>query len=149
MAVEYQQSLEELLEKLSFDLELPDSWDDFFEKSGLVPCSPQDRRRFPRRYFRERAVMRLEQSLPQFPRERSGFGVYTKDLSRRGLSFLHHQQIFPEEKLELWTSLGKLRLTAVRCRKINDLCYEIGTTIHDEDTDLVLPGTRCEADDEG
>ena len=93
----------------------------FFAQEGMTPTHFDERRRFPRFYFRDKAII-----------ERDGqqFGVYTADLSRVGILLLHSQQLLPCEAIRLLLPSGKVMdLTVRRCRRQGKLCYECGCQI--------------------
>lgn len=121
-------------EKLNFPLanapclvRLPPQWEDFFEKTGWVPAILPDRRRFPRVYLRTQALLVYRQTFPALPRPAIAYTVYTKDISRGGIGFLHGEQLFPSEQMILILPDGKARLIqVVRCRRIGPNCFEIG-----------------------
>lgn len=100
-------------------VELPEEWSDFFSVSGLSDSRYDDQRRFSRRRHRRKAIL-----------ERNGafYTVYTKDVSRTGVGLLHHEQMFPCEKVKIWLP-GNLNfsLRVTRCLRIQKHCYECGT----------------------
>jgi hypothetical protein len=119
--------LAEAIAGLATDVELPESWADYFSESGVLPTHPQDRRRFARYCLRTAAAMRLVETLPHLQRSDQWFKVYAKDVSRTGFSFLHSTQLFPGECVELVIDeshhyVGKV----VRCRKVAPRCFVIG-----------------------
>lgn len=58
---------------------------------------------------------------------------YAKDLSRMGLGFFSPVNLLPKKVIRLWLSNGQLlKLRVVRCRRLGDKCYEIGTVFHIE-----------------
>ncbi len=106
---------------------LPPSWTDFFEKTGLVQAALAERRQFPRINLRSRAVLQYRQTFPSLPRPAFTYTVYTKDISRSGVSFLHGEQLYPSEQMILILPDGKpRRIQVVRCRRIGPSCFEIG-----------------------
>jgi len=50
---------------LPCQIEVPPGWDDYFEREGPLPAVFAERRRFPRFFFRRRAVMRYHDALPR------------------------------------------------------------------------------------
>ncbi|HVX60856.1 MAG TPA: hypothetical protein VHC19_09645 [Pirellulales bacterium] len=109
-------------------VELPEAWDDYFDRAGPIPSFPGDNRRFPRYYIRGRAAMAIIDALPGKPRDESWHGVYTKEISREGLRFLHSEQLFPREKLQIIMPDGQTRIVEVaRCRRVQPACYDVKT----------------------
>ncbi len=120
-------SLTEAIACLATDIELPASWEDFFTESGVLPTQPNDRRQFARHRFRTAAAMRHVDTLPNLQRSGQWYKVYAKDVSRAGFSFVHSEQLFPGESIELVIDeshryLGRVR----RCRKVGPSCYVVG-----------------------
>ena len=115
------------IDSLPCEIELPESWKDFFEHTGALPCCQGDRRRFPRFCLRTSAAMRLHQNIPELDRPDHWCKVYAKDVSRSGFSFLHSEQLFPRERLELLVDATHHYIGEVRqCRRVGPKCYIIG-----------------------
>jgi hypothetical protein len=98
---------------------------EFFDKSGMLPVTPDDGRRFPRFYFRTCAEAIIH---PLFnAREPSRCFVLTRDLSRGGVSLLHASQLFPGQRLDLVLNGEPPRpVEVVRCRRLKDGSYVVG-----------------------
>lgn len=121
------QTLSERLASCVCDVELPSAWQDYFEQSGVMPTFDGDGRRFPRFYARRKAALEHRQSLFAKPRPIVWHGVYTKNISRQGLGFLHSEQLFPGERMRIVLSDDLLReIEVIHCRRIQRRCYEIG-----------------------
>jgi len=119
--------LELLLARSPCLVRLPPDWSDFFEKTGLVQGVMAERRQFPRINLRSRAVLQYRQTFPSLPRPAFTYTVYTKDISRSGLAFLHGEQLYPSEQMIIILPDGKPRkIEIVRCRRIGPSCFEIG-----------------------
>ena len=63
-------------------------------------------------------------------REDQAGTVLVKDLSKSGIGILYHRQIFPGERFDILVLGRTIDVTAVRCRRIDALCYETGAIIH-------------------
>lgn len=122
----YHEQLKQLLLVTECPVQLPAQWSDFFDQKDNLQPYHSDKRRFVRRNFRSRCILDLEQSLPGVPREQKSYGVYSKDISRNGIAFLHSEQLFPGEKICVWLPTSKVRVTVARCRRHAEFCYEIG-----------------------
>lgn len=121
------QTLIERLDACICEVELPPVWQNYFGESGAMPTFEGDGRRFPRFYARSKAALELSQSLPARPRNYAWHGIYTKNISRQGLGFLHSEQLYPCERLRLVLADGVPReIEVVHCRRIQRRCYEIG-----------------------
>lgn len=102
-------------------VEIPVEQDDFFNRTGALPLTFDDQRQFRRSYFRKRAILQHGGELAR---------IYTLDLSRGGLAFLHVKQLFPLDQVSVWLeSLLCLRVEVARCRRIEDCCFECGARL--------------------
>ena len=107
-----------MVEGVDCEIQIPSTWTDFFERRGPMPVLFTDERRFPRYFFRKRAVLKHGKKLSK---------VYTKDISREGLSFLHSRQLYPCTEVLVWLSSEQcVHLTVARCLRVRDCCYECG-----------------------
>jgi hypothetical protein len=109
------------------DVELPVDPESFFGKSGMMPAQNDERRRYPRFYFRHEALLKIQSTLPAFPRQASLKRILTRDISRQGVGLLVDQQFFPKERFLLilpnvWTRL--IEITS--CRKLSAHSFEVG-----------------------
>ena len=94
---------------------------EFFRYSGPLPTQFSDRRRHRRVHFRNRAILEYGGSR---------FAVYTKDLSRSGIAFLHAEQLYPGDQLRLILARGPVvPLVVRRCLRVRERCYECGGEI--------------------
>ena len=107
-----------MMERVDCDIQMPSTWTDFFDRRGPTPVVFTDERRFPRYYFRKRAFLKHGTKLSK---------VYTKDISREGLSFLHSHQLYPCAEVLVWLSSEQcVHLVVARCLRVRDCCYECG-----------------------
>ena len=121
------ESIVDAIECLPTEIVLPDSWQDFFSEKGPLPTVSHERRQFARFRLRTVAAMRNLNDLPNLIRSKEWHKVFAKDVSRTGFSFLHSDQLFPGESIELVIDdshryLGRVR----RCRKVSEKCYVVG-----------------------
>ncbi len=118
--------LSELTESLPCRVIFPESWGDFFEQSGPLPSGPDDMRQCPRYYYRLTIAIQYRQTLPSLPRDPVWHKIYTRDLSRSGLSFLHFEQLYPGERLNvLLPGDTEASIEIVRCHRVQAHCYII------------------------
>jgi hypothetical protein len=82
------------------DLTLGEPAAEFFAKSGPLPPSYDEVRRFPRFYFRTCAEATIR---PLGKREMPAGQcfVLTRDVSRSGMSLLHCEQLFPGQRIDV------------------------------------------------
>lgn len=122
------QPLIQELAALACNIELPGAWQDFFTRSGPAGTCEGDQRRFPRFHVRGKAALLYGPGLPNMPRSPSRHGIYLKDICRAGIGFLHSEQLFPRERVNILLADGIARIVeVVHCRRIQRHCYEVGT----------------------
>jgi hypothetical protein len=93
-------------------------------------CAVTDKERRNTRRSRYRVSARISYTPPGATRPKS-FGVFTRNLSRTGLSFLHKTLIYPRQGVEVQLplpdrSIRHLRAQVVRVRPAGAGMYEIG-----------------------
>ncbi len=121
------QRLTNVVGPLTFELQMPNSPEEYFAVSGAMPLIENDQRRYVRKHIRVTAAIQYRRSLPALLRPAQWHKVLTRDLSRSGIAFLHSQQVFPMEQLLLVLPDCKPRcIEIVRCRRLGDSCYQIG-----------------------
>jgi len=122
----HNQQLARLLQRLPLKVNAPESSTGYYDKFGVLPSYADDNRRYARKYLRSEAVCELLSTLPAIARKHSYYRVILQDVSRAGIGFLHHQQLYPNENVVLWTNAGKLRAVVRRCIKQCEDRYEVG-----------------------
>jgi hypothetical protein len=126
--------LTELLSQTPCHVRLPPEWQDYFARRGVLQPTVNDGRRFVRYCHRDKAILELEQTIVAVPREHGFHCVYTKDISRCGVSFLHDQQLYPGEKPHLWLPIGRTRCMVVWCQRHNEACFTVGASFLETST---------------
>lgn len=128
-------TVERLLAELPCCVLPPEGEKLYVAKSGVTPTDADDRRRFPRFYFRRKAVVKTFTSMPKLAREERLACVYLRDLSRRGVAFLYDKQLFPGEKCLIFIpELGNRQVDVASCRRLTAGCYTIGSFFSASDT---------------
>jgi hypothetical protein len=124
--------------QLPCDIELPPSWNDFFDHPESRPLRevPIEKRRYARRYLRAYAGLQYRQTAPVLRRPMMWHRVYMTNLSQGGILFLHAEQLFPLERMWMILPDPRVRefvpdpedciIEVVRCHRIQDHCFEIG-----------------------
>jgi len=98
---------------------LPEDFEAFRAARGATPLQFNTRRNYRRFFLRSKAIL---------TRREARLGVYTKDVSRKGIGILSPIQLFPKERIQLQLPSGaKYGLEVVRCRRVAANCYECGT----------------------
>jgi hypothetical protein len=135
---DYSSQLNRLLEACECDVAVPSEWEERLNRRGVIPPIAGDRRGDIRHYCSGHALLKIEQTLPAIPRERTVAQVVTRDVAPQGIGFFHSEQLFPGERIALWLAGGKRSFEVVRCVQHNDDCYEIGAVAIDS-TDSDAP----------
>ncbi len=110
-------------------IKLPPELVGFFEATGYTESTLFESRRNARLRVRAAADLSILKMLPSIPRKELEFGVLVKDVSQRGISFIAHKQLFPEECVTIQFNSRVFELRIVRCRRLNELCYECGAEV--------------------
>jgi hypothetical protein len=106
-------------------LTLPETPAEFFDKAGPLTPSLDDKRRFPRFYFRSVAEATIYPL--RADQEPAHCYVLTRDLSRSGIGLVHTAQLFPGQRIDL-TLNGQepKRVEVVWCKRQSKDSYFIG-----------------------
>src|SRR5437773_1418339 len=80
---------------------LPPEWKDYFQRRGPQAWQGDEIRRYVRSHFPMPALLEVKTTLPAIPREPARHAVLMKNISRQGSSFLHADQLYPGERVEL------------------------------------------------
>ena len=128
-----------LLERLRCRIELPDQFANLENRRGVLPTQANDMRRAARVYCPGKLLIESFASLPAIPRNHQYVVGYSVDISSSGIRFLHDTELFPGERVTLWTSAQQLSCTVARCRRLNANCYEVGASFIDEDPAIEDP----------
>ncbi len=125
---DYQQQLERNGAQAHCLVELPADWEHVERQRGRKPRVDDERRRFMRSYYPTQSLLEVDQSIDAIERGRQFHVIYVLDLSRNGMGFFHHAQLFPGEQLTLWLPTGKRSCAVARCLRRDARCYEVGVT---------------------
>lgn len=126
---DYSTRLAELIRSIDWQIRLPPDWDDFFGDKGVASSCHDDRRRHQRMNVRTPGLMWFAKTLPNFPREAEPVGIYTRDLSRRGLGLVTPTQLYPEEILRIVLQTFWLEVRVVSCRRVAEACFIVGAEL--------------------
>lgn len=129
LEVDYSTKFDELLSSVSWDIELPIEWSDYFEERGEVASYVEDQRNNQRLKVRTHGLLWFDRTLPFLKRESGVVGIYTRDFSRHGCGFLMPFELYPEEQVRIVLPTFWVHLHVVRARRITSKCYEVGATL--------------------
>ena len=100
---------------------------DFAQRSGALPTTWDEARRFPRFYYRTRAAATIHPLAGSVGQMLQQCTVLTRDLSRGGLNLLHSEQLFPGQQIDVTLTDGPARRVEVKwCRRLAVRCYSAG-----------------------
>jgi hypothetical protein len=119
------ENLHHLWGRLDCKIELPEPENRFFAAKGIQACGSVDERQFPRYFYRNKAFL-----------HHAGrwLAIYAKDVSHSSLGFIHCEQLFPCEEVQILFLNGtKVNLIVRRCRRLCKSCYECGSHIDAKD----------------
>lgn len=115
-------------------VQLPEELRAFYRESGYHPTTVSEHRSNARLRVRREAEIRFIFTPPallawaDLPNRDTG-RVLIKDLSKTGIGILYHQQIYPEERIQVAFQGRLIHAVAVRCRHLADACFETGAII--------------------
>lgn len=135
----YSQKMKLLLDRLRCRIRLPEQFADLEHRRGVLPAEAIDMRRSARVYCPGKLIIETFATLPAVPRNHQYVVGYSVDISESGIRFLHDTELYPGERVTLWTSAQRVTCTVVRCRRLNEMCYEIGASLIDEDPTMEGP----------
>ena len=122
-----EQKLVSAVGPLKCDVKLPSSYEDDACQTGQLPGAYSDRRRHPRFSFHVCAALLYRQTLPALSRPDGWHKVFTKDLARGGLSFLHSEPLFPRERMQLVIpGQAERTIEVVSCARVQKRCFRVG-----------------------
>lgn len=124
-----------LLNRLSCRIVMPDKYADLQNRRGILPSDMRERRRHARVYCPSKILVESFPTLPAIPRNHQYVVGYSVNISKSGICFLHDTQLFPGERVTLWTHKGQLTAMVARCMKYNDQCFEVGAMFHLDEPD--------------
>jgi len=126
---DYPEQLSSLLPTLPNKIVLPEPLSDILSRRGAAPSCVDERRRFARFYFGAKAVLEISPTLPAIPREEGRHAIYTANLSRSGVGFLHFEELYPGETVKLWLSQAKISCVVMHCSRKGPDCYFVGASL--------------------
>ena len=122
-----EQTLVSAVGPLKCDVTLPSSFEDNARQTGQLPGAYSERRRHPRFNCGGCAALKYRQTFPALSRPDGWYKVFTKDLSRGGLSFLHSDPLFPRERVQIvLPRQGARIIEVVSCIRVQDRCFRVG-----------------------
>jgi hypothetical protein len=94
-----------------------------------LPTKPGDLRRYVRFVSDFEAILQVLDRWPEHSPIRQPYLVPIHNISRDGLQAFHHEQLFPDDRIQLKLLSSTRIYRVVRCRRVTELCYELGVQI--------------------
>ncbi len=125
-----QQSFEQIIELLTMRIRLTESLaESLRNERGAAHTNPFELRSASRfKCFGEGIVTFTPESF-QMPEQESPSLVIVRDLSRKGIGILSHQQWYPEQEVQLQMEHATVFARIARARRLAPFCYEVGLII--------------------
>lgn len=117
------------LEQLPLLVQLPSHLANYFKEVGYMPTRYNESRSVARMRVRCEAVLTSLIVPPFIQRTETTARVLLKDLSKVGLGFLCHQQMWPTETFRIHLQGRTLDGRVVRCHKLGENCYDVGSLL--------------------
>ena len=101
----------------------------YLPNGAVLPTTPEDTRRFVRRASNLQAKLEIVEAWKLAVDAERLFLVPVTNISRAGACFMHHTQLYPDDRVIL--DFGSLRreFQVTRCRRVASDCYEIGAQV--------------------
>jgi hypothetical protein len=110
-------------------VKLPPQLGNFFSEVGYMPTAFVEKRSAARMRVRCESVITTTFAPAFVRRTDKSTRVLVKDLSRTGIAVLTHHQMWPTETFQIELHRRKLNARVVRCRKLGEDCYEVGSLV--------------------
>lgn len=94
-----------------------------------LPSHAGDLRRYVRFVSDFEAVLNIVEAWPDYAPRPQSYLVPIHNISRDGLRIFHHEQLFPEDRVQLDLLSSQRVYRIVRCRRVAENCYELGAQI--------------------
>jgi hypothetical protein len=100
---------------------------EFFALSGPMPTVANEKRRFPRFYFRSCAEALIYPLRGGDNPQPAHCYLLTRDISRSGIGLVHTQQLFPGQRVDvILNGQSPKQAKVVWCRRFHDNRYVVG-----------------------
>ena len=128
-----ERSAASLIGSLPCRVQLPEKLKESFELKGPTPTMPDENRRYPRLRCRSeghRAGLQCVSTYDSLARTDAWAAAYVADFSKGGIQVIHHEQLYPGERVRVLLVTGNLLdVEVVRCRRLGQACYTVGAKI--------------------
>jgi hypothetical protein len=94
-----------------------------------LPTQAGDLRRFVRFVSDFEAELRVLEKWPERTPGSQAYLVPIHNISRDGLQVFHHEELYPDDRVQLKLLSSTRVYRIVRCRRVTELCYELGVQI--------------------
>jgi len=125
-----QQSFEQLIATLDMRVQLTESLiESLGAERGVTRSNPFEHRRAARFRCNGECIARISDKSFQMPGQETESLAIVRDLSRKGVGIISHQQWYPEQTLEVQMPSASVKARVARVRKLGPCCFEVGLII--------------------
>ena len=125
-----QHSFEQLIATLEMRVQLTESLiESLGTERGVTRTNPFEHRRAARFRCNGECITKISEQSFQMPGQESESHAIVRDLSRKGMGIIAHQQWYPEQTVEVQMPKASLTARVARVRKIGPFCFEVGLFI--------------------
>lgn len=125
-----QQSFEQLIETLKMKVQLTESLiESLKSERGVTRTNPFEHRRVARFRCYGECITRISECSFQMPGQEIVSRTIVRDLSRNGVGLISHQQLYPEQTIEVQMHNASVTALVARVCKLGPHCFEVGSTI--------------------
>jgi len=125
-----QQSFDQLIATLDMRVQLTESLiESLGSERGVTRTNPFEHRRVARFRCNGECVTKISNSSFHMPGQETESLAIVRDLSRKGVGIISHQQWYPEQTMEVQMINASVSARVARVRKLGPCCFEVGLII--------------------
>ena len=131
MLVEYRSStFEQLVDSLTMRIQLTDELrETLSSQRGATHSNLFELRGASRFRCYGKCVVKMSEASFRMPGQESQSLAIVRDISRKGIGLISHQQWYPEQLLDLSLESAKVAARVARVRRSGPFCFEVGLII--------------------
>ncbi len=125
-----QQSFEQLIASLDMRIQLTESLiESLGMERGVTRTNPFEHRRAARFRCNGECITRISEQSFHMPGQEAESRAIVRDLSRKGVGIIAHQQWYPEQTVVVQMPKATVTARVARVRKLGPNCFEIGLIV--------------------
>lgn len=123
-------TFEQLVDSLPMRIQLTDDLREMLSSErGATHSNPFELRGASRFRCCGKCVVNLSQTSFRMPGQESQSLAIIRDISRKGIGLITHQQLYPEQLLDLLLESANVAARIARVRRAGSFCFEVGLII--------------------